>query len=130
MDSYTELYHHGVKGQRWGVRRYQNPDGSLTLEGYQHWGLNPDGSKFRGGKVRGYTDATVSASNKGALAGATAGAALGSLGGVAGSLAGMSVGLISGAMVGTAAGAINSHRMRRKIKKILKENGTVYVKDL
>ena len=29
----TELYHHGIKGQRWGVRRYQNPDGSLTLAG-------------------------------------------------------------------------------------------------
>lgn len=27
------LYHHGIKGQRWGVRRYQNPDGSLTEEG-------------------------------------------------------------------------------------------------
>ena len=29
----NELYHHGVKGQRWGVRRYQNPDGSLNAEG-------------------------------------------------------------------------------------------------
>lgn len=27
------LEHHGVKGQRWGVRRYQNVDGSLTEKG-------------------------------------------------------------------------------------------------
>ena len=27
------LAHHGIKGQRWGVRRYQNPDGSLTEKG-------------------------------------------------------------------------------------------------
>ena len=32
-DLYSELYHHGIKGQKWGVRRYQNPDGSLTAEG-------------------------------------------------------------------------------------------------
>ena len=25
-----ELYHHGIKGQRWGIRRFQNEDGSLT----------------------------------------------------------------------------------------------------
>lgn len=28
-----ELYHHGVLGQKWGVRRYQNSDGTLTDEG-------------------------------------------------------------------------------------------------
>ena len=29
----NELYHHGVKGQKWGIRRFQNKDGSLTLAG-------------------------------------------------------------------------------------------------
>lgn len=29
----NSLYHHGIKGQKWGVRRYQNADGSYTAEG-------------------------------------------------------------------------------------------------
>lgn len=28
-----KLQHHGIKGQKWGVRRFQNPDGSLTADG-------------------------------------------------------------------------------------------------
>lgn len=28
-----EIYHHGIKGMRWGVRRFQNKDGSLTPAG-------------------------------------------------------------------------------------------------
>lgn len=31
MNNY--LSHHGIKGQKWGIRRYQNKDGSLTAEG-------------------------------------------------------------------------------------------------
>ena len=33
----NELYHHGIKGQRWGVRRFQNEDGSLTNAGEQRY---------------------------------------------------------------------------------------------
>lgn len=33
LTSDGELYHHGIKGMRWGIRRYQNPDGSLTPAG-------------------------------------------------------------------------------------------------
>jgi hypothetical protein len=33
-----ELYHHGVKGMKWGRRRYQNPDGSLTPAGRKRYG--------------------------------------------------------------------------------------------
>ena len=32
-----ELYHHGVIGQKWGVRRYQYQDGSLTPEGLKRY---------------------------------------------------------------------------------------------
>jgi len=34
-----ELYHYGIKGQKWGVRRYQNEDGTLTPEGKKRYGV-------------------------------------------------------------------------------------------
>lgn len=36
MEEY--LAHHGVKGQKWGIRRYQNQDGSYTAEGLARLG--------------------------------------------------------------------------------------------
>lgn len=34
------LKHHGVKGMHWGIRRYQNPDGSLTAAGKSRYGVS------------------------------------------------------------------------------------------
>lgn len=33
----NELYHHGIKGQKWGIRRYQNADGSLKEAGKKRY---------------------------------------------------------------------------------------------
>lgn len=42
MGECAYLVHHGIKGQKWGVRRYQNEDGSLTEEGKKRYGSGPN----------------------------------------------------------------------------------------
>lgn len=37
LEAQNSLCHHGIEGQKWGVRRYQNPDGSLTEEGRKRY---------------------------------------------------------------------------------------------
>ena len=39
------LTHHGIKGQRWGVRRFQNADGTLTPAGKRHYGVGKAAGK-------------------------------------------------------------------------------------
>ena len=34
-----ELMHYGIKGQKWGIRRYQNKDGTLTPAGRKKYKL-------------------------------------------------------------------------------------------
>lgn len=38
----NELYHHGIKGMHWGVRRFQNPDGTLTAAGKRREQVSSD----------------------------------------------------------------------------------------
>lgn len=46
-----ELYHYGIKGQKWGIRKYQNEDGTLTALGKIRYGVSTvaDAAKTVGG---------------------------------------------------------------------------------
>ena len=43
------LCHHGIRGQKWGVRRYQNPDGTLTAQGRKKY-YGSDGELTKAGR--------------------------------------------------------------------------------
>lgn len=52
MEYENELYHHGVKGMRWGIRRFQNKDGSLTPAGQKRRAKLEAELKQLGGKKK------------------------------------------------------------------------------
>lgn len=46
----NELYHHGIKGQKWGVRRYQNSDGTYTSAGRRRYEIGEAKAALKGAK--------------------------------------------------------------------------------
>lgn len=60
---HSELYHHGVKGMKWGVHRYTNADGSLNEAGKKRYRINSDllSSASKRGARRRYRDVEIDA---------------------------------------------------------------------
>ena len=51
----SQLYHHGLLGMKWGVRRFQNKDGSLTSDGKRHLEQNSKAKQGNNKKKKGHT---------------------------------------------------------------------------
>lgn len=113
------ISHHGVKGQKWGIRRYQNPDGTLTEEGKKRYEKikskydldekNKTFSTDRSAKKQAIRSLGLYG---GYLAGAMTGAATGNLPLMLGS-----IGVALSAPITGIASAINRERARRFVNK-------------
>lgn len=57
-DGTNILMHHGIKGQKWGIRRFQNPDGSLTSAGKNRYGVGDKLRIYKEANKYGYSQAT------------------------------------------------------------------------
>lgn len=134
----TYLAHHGTKGQKWGVRRYQNEDGTLTDEGRRRYGYGSESGSLmtkntserlaKGAKIGGAIGSVV-----GLAGGAVGGAALVAMTGPAGpalAMAGYTFaasllsGTLSGTLYGGVAGGIVGTVETRKGRKYIEKYDT------
>lgn len=142
----TYLAHHGILGQKWGIRRFQNEDGSLTDEGYRHYGYG----KVRGnGRIKNTLERTKQGGKIGAVVGSAT--AIGDLGLKVAQLAAagaifnptslISAGILytsiyalsgyaSGSVYGAIAGAVETKQGRKYIESHDKELKEFEMRDL
>lgn len=71
-ESSLYLAHHGIKGQKWGIRRYQNEDGSYTDAGKKRRRDDESDSSDLESKKKGLSDGTKKALKAGAIVAGTA----------------------------------------------------------
>lgn len=122
------LEHHGIKGQRWGVRRFQNADGSLTDKGRKHYQKKlaleerklTAANAARGQYERVRTPMSVGMGILGAVAGAMVGVPAGPAGIAAGAAIVSSIAASSNYAAYTVAGIVAGQGAKRNMKKIAK----------
>lgn len=128
-EMYTDhLEHHGIKGQRWGVRRFQNADGSLTDKGRKHYQKKlaleerklTAANASRGQYERVRTPMSVGMGILGAVAGAMVGVPAGPAGIAAGAAVVSSIAASSNYAAYTVAGIVAGQGAKRNMKKIAK----------
>jgi hypothetical protein len=139
------LQHHGIKGQKWGVRRYQNPDGTLTEEGKEHYAYNVFPQEARAQaflRVKAKPENVKNSHTTGATVGALAGSLPGivdgfkiggPIGAALGGVATASIGGVLGLSISKIEEKINKAQYKSSQKKVanfLEKHGNEKVDDL
>ena len=126
------LSHHGIKGQRWGIRRFQNEDGSLTAEGKARYQVNDyTGEMSEAGKKlykKDQKDVKISnrSTGKQAVVGGVKGGAAAYAGGVAAAAALTAIGAIALSKAQKSGTLDDATRIGSKYVKLLETSGKIY----